>query len=91
MIKKEMRFYSFIEFCKEKERYKELYDELSVDEKYEYKMYVYSLCFETEDIKDLMWEYLNGWEESIFELMKKYRTKLQKINRRKKYYDEICS
>jgi hypothetical protein len=23
--------------------------------------------------------------------MKKYRTKLQKINRRKKYYDEICS
>lgn len=90
MIKKEMRFYGFLEFCQNKENLKNYYQELSVDEKYEYKMYVYSLCFETEDIKDLMWEYLNGWEESVFELMNKYRIKKQKIDKRKKY-DEIYS
>lgn len=81
MIKKELLFYSFLDFCKNKERIKIAYNRLTAEEIQLYKMYVYSIPFELEDIKDTMWEYLNDDEKSLFELMRKYRIKLSKNGR----------
>lgn len=78
MINKDLQFLSFLDFCKNKERIKIAYETLTIEEIYLYKMYVYSIPFESEDIKDTMWEYLNDYEGALFELMRKYRIKLNK-------------
>lgn len=83
MIKKELMFHSFFDFCKNKERIKIAYNQLTIEEIQLYKMYVYSIPFELEDIKDTMWEYLNDDEKALFELMRKYRIKLNKNKGRK--------
>lgn len=85
MIKKGLLFNSFLDFCENKFRIKTEYDKLTIDEIILYKMYVFKTAFETEDVKDTMWEYLNNDEGALFELMRKYRIKKTK---RKK--DEIC-
>lgn len=92
-MRKELVFYSLLDFYPKKEKIKEEYEKLELDEKIQYKMYVYSLPFEEEYIKDLMWEYLNGWEEAIFDLAKKHRQKKEKFEKRKLnekpfYYDD---
>lgn len=84
MIKKELLFNSFLDFCENKFRIKSEYDKLTIDEIILYKMYVFKTAFESEDVKDTMWEYLNNDEGALFELMRKYRIKKTK---RKK--DEI--
>ena len=61
---------------------------LSLEERIIYKMYVYSLPWTDDDVKDLMWEYLNGWEEGIFDLGKKYREKKEKNDKRQQKYNE---
>ena len=78
MWSKELTFYSLVDFFPKKELIKVNYENLSSENKRIYKMYVYSLCFEKETIKDLIWEYLNGWEESQFDLAKEYRKRTQK-------------
>lgn len=75
MIKKELLFNSFLDFCENKFRIKSEYDKLTIDEIILYKMYVFKTAFETEDVKDTMWEYLNNDEGALFELMRKYRIK----------------
>ena len=75
MIKKELLFYSFLDFCENKIRIKCAYDNLTTKEIILYKMYVYSIPFEMEDVKDTIWEFLNNDEGALFELMRKYRIK----------------
>lgn len=41
-------------------------------------MYVYSICFEKEYVKDLIWEFLNDWEESYMKLIDEYMIKKRK-------------
>lgn len=84
MIKKELTFNNFLDFYNSKENIKEIYDTLTLEEKQIYKMYVYSLCFEDDYNKDLIWEYLNDWEENKFDLGKVYREKKTKLEKRKK-------
>ena len=83
MKNKKMEFYSLLDFYPRKEFLRGNFENLSNDEKSIYKMYVYSLCWETEYIKDLIWEYLNGWKESQFELGRQYRLKLNKVRKLK--------
>lgn len=59
IIEKELQFYGFIDFFKNKDSIKARYEELTTNERRIYKMYVYSTCFETEFAKDLIWEFLN--------------------------------
>lgn len=83
-----MKFYGLLDFYPRKEEIKNNYDMLTIDEIIQYKMYVYSLPFEEEYIKDLMWEYLNGWREAIFDLAKHYRRKKELNEKRMKKYRE---
>jgi len=83
-----MKFYGLLDFYPRKEEIKNRYDLLSIDEIYTYKMYVYSLPFEDDCIKDLIWEYLNGWQEAIFDLARKYRLRKEQNDRRQQKYRE---
>lgn len=87
-----IRFYGLLDFYPNRKEIKEEFDELTIAEKKLYKKEVYSLCFEREYIKDLIWEYLNGWTESQFNLGKEWRIKNNKNKKRIKkememYYD----
>lgn len=84
MNNKNLIFYSLINFYPRKDIIKQEFMKLRLEEKRIYKMYVYSLCFENEHTKDLIWEYLNGWEESQFELAKEYRNRTEPKKRRRK-------
>lgn len=86
-MKKELVFYSLLDFFPRKEEIKNNFDLLNIDERISYKMYVYSLPFEEEYIKDLMWEYLNGWYEGMFLLGKHYIKKKRKNDKRQEIYD----
>ena len=92
-MKKEMVFYGLIDFYKIKDNIRLMYEKLSIDEKEIYKMFVYSLPFMEDDIKDLIWDYINGFEESQFELAEKYRKAKDKLEKRQRnaiyYPDEI--
>ena len=85
MKDKRLEFYSLLDFYSKKENIKMIYNSLPLEEKQIYKMYVYSLCFEDDYSKDLIWEYLNGWEESQFELARVYRIKKSKLEKRVKF------
>lgn len=77
-----IKFYGLLDFFPNRVKIKEEFDELTLDERILYKKEVYSICFEREYIKDLMWEYLNDWEYTQFDLAKEYRIKKAKIKKR---------
>lgn len=79
-----MDFYGLLDFYPRKEEIKEKFETMNNSEKSLYKMYVYSLPFMEEGLKDLIWEYINGFEESIFDLAKQYRVLKTKVEKRKK-------
>lgn len=87
-MKKEILFYGLLDFYPRKEEIKKNYETLTIEEIYEYKMYVYSRPFEDEYIKDLIWEYLNDWHESFFELVHKHGIKKRKNEKRQQLYDK---
>ena len=65
-------FYGIRDFFKNKELYQIKYMLMSKKEKIAYKRFVYSICFEKENIKDLIWEYLNNEENSKEKLTELY-------------------
>lgn len=83
-----MEFYGLLDFYPKRDYLKTKYELLTTDEIIQYKMYVYSIPFEEEYIKDLMWEYLNGWQEAIFDLARKYRLKKEQNEKRQQRYKE---
>lgn len=88
-MKRGIIFYSIVGFWENKQRILEVYQEMTIDEIEIYKMYVYSLPFMEDDIKDLIWEYLNGYEEAKFILGAKYRKAKEKLEKRRKEYIEV--
>ena len=78
-MKKELVFYSILDFFPRRFEIKKAYDTLSFSDKKIYKMYVYSICFEREYVKDLIWEYLNDWEESYEKFIQEYSIKRRKV------------
>lgn len=84
-----VRFYGLLDFFPNRVEIKKEYEKLSIDEKILFKKEVYSICFEREYTKDLIWEYLNGWGEGQFDLAKEYRQKKNKMKQRMKYESNI--
>lgn len=82
-----MEFYGLLDFYPRKEEIKDSFDLLTLDERIMYKKYVYSIPFEEEYTKDLIWEFLNDWKESIFDLARKYRIKKKRNDKRQQLYD----
>ena len=82
-------FYGVLDFFPKRKELKEEYEKMTLDEKILYKKQVYSICFEREYVKDLIWEYLNGWEESQFNLGKEWRIKKKKTDKRYQKYNEL--
>lgn len=87
-MKGELKFYSILDFYPRKKEIKIAYDKLSIEEKRLYKKEVYSLCWEDEGVKDLIWEYLNDWEYSLPDLARQWRIKKE---RAKKYENRYTS
>lgn len=83
-----VRFYGLLDFYPNRKEIKAEFDKLTIAEKRLYKKEVYSLCFEREYVKDLIWEYLNEWEESFPNLVKEYRIKRNKVELRKRMETE---
>ena len=77
-------FYGLLDFFPNRIKIKEEFDKLTLDEKILYKKEVYSICFEREYTKDLIWEYLNDWEYSQFDLGKEYRIKKERAKKNNK-------
>lgn len=75
-------FYGLLDFYPNRKEIKEEFDNLTISEKRIYKKEVYSLCFEREYVKDLIWEYLNDWEFSFPDLAKEWREKRNKVKKR---------
>lgn len=72
-------FYSILDFFPKRNQIRVIYKSLSLNDKKTYKKYVYSICFEREYVKDLIWEFLNDWEESYEKLMQEYSLKRRKL------------
>ena len=72
-------FYSILDFFPRRKEIKVIYKSLNLSDKKMYKKYVYSICFEREYVKDLIWEFLNDWEESYEKLMQEYSIKRRKL------------
>lgn len=75
---KKLVFYSILDFFPRRDEIKEIYKSLCFNDKKYYKKYVYSMCFEREYVKDLIWEFLNDWEESYEKLGHEYSLKRRK-------------
>lgn len=83
-----IKFYGLLDFYPNRKEIKKDFDNLTIAEKKLYKKEVYSLCFEREYVKDLIWEYLNEWEESLPNLAKEWRLKKDKVKIRQKMESE---
>lgn len=90
---KNLMYNSLIDFYPNKEYIIEEYQKMNLENKKIFKLYVYSRPFMDDKTKDLIWEYLNSWEEAQFDLSKKYREVKRKYDKRvanaMQYNDEI--
>ena len=66
MIKDDMQFVGIKDFYKRSIQIREKYQNLSLNEKWRYKYYVYSRPLIIEKCKDVIWEYLNESKTSQF-------------------------
>lgn len=66
MVREDMQFVGIKDFYLKCAYVKEIYEELSLQGKWEYKYYVYARPFLKDYFKDIIWQYLNEDEESVF-------------------------
>lgn len=66
MVKEDMQFIGIKDFYIKSNYVKENYVCLSLKEKWEYKYYVYARPFLKDYFKDIIWQYLNEDEDSVF-------------------------
>ena len=77
-INENMKYYTYYDFCDNCEDLKFLYNYLNKNAKLFYKWYVYANIHMNETFKNAIWDYLNGFDDEGFELMRlkrQYRTK----------------
>ena len=84
-----IKFYGLLDFYPNRHEIKKAFDKLTIDNKILYKKEVYSICFEKEYTKDLIWEFLNGWVESQQDLDRIWKEKKNKLEQRMK--NENCN
>ena len=70
-----IEFYSLLDFYPKRVAIRKRYQQLSTKERIIYKKEVYSLCFEKEYVKDLIWEYMNNYMDGYQNLKKEYYKK----------------
>lgn len=65
-----MRYYTYIDFYNKRKKIKKMYSELSNDGKLFYKWYVYANIHMNETYKNLIWDFLNNYDDNGFELLR---------------------
>lgn len=60
-IEREMKYYTYDEFCKKKDEIKKKYKSLNRSGKIFYKYYVYANTHMNLTCKNKIWDYLNGY------------------------------
>lgn len=76
-----MKFYGIKDFYENKELHQIRYLLMTTKQKKAYKRFVYSISFENEYIKDVIWEYLNDDIKAKETITNVYN---QRVNRGKK-------
>jgi len=74
-----MRFYGIRDFYENKELHQIKYMLMNKKQKKAYKRFVYSISFEKEKVKDMIWEYLNNDDESKERLTNEYNKRFGKM------------
>lgn len=79
-----MRFYGIKDFYDNKELHQIRYLLMTEKQKKAYKRFVYSISFENEYVKDVIWEYLNDDIKSKEKLTELYMNRTIKKKKRKR-------
>ena len=66
MIKNNMCFNDFCDFYSRRKFIREMYKNLSSDDKVIYKYYVYSRRVMKEKVCDMIWEFINAFDEEEY-------------------------
>lgn len=77
----DMQFYGIKDFYINKVLYKAKYLVMTTREKKLYKRFVYSISFENEYVKDVIWEYLNSEENCEETITKIYNQRMERNKR----------
>lgn len=77
-IKNEMSFFTFNDFCKNRNIIKKMYKEFKENERIFYKWYVYANINIDLTRKNAIWNFLNGYDLYGLELFKLKRSKKYK-------------
>ena len=74
-----MEVYGLIYFYENRYEIVEMYDNMSQKEKWLFKKEIYSMPFEKEYVKDLIWEYIQGYDDMLLWL--EYKKRVDRINK----------
>lgn len=72
-IEENMWFFTYYDFCDNRKCIKHLFDGLNKQQKIFYKWYVYANIHMNETYKNAIWDYLVGYDENGFELLRMRR------------------
>ena len=72
-IEGEMKYYTYYDFVRNRNVIKKMYQLLSKNGKIFYKYYVYANIHMNETYKNAIWDYLNGYDDDGFELVRMAR------------------
>lgn len=72
-IEERMWFFTYYDFCDNRKQIKQLFNDLTRQEKAFYKWYVYANIHMNEIFKNKIWDYLVGYDEHGFELLRAKR------------------
>ena len=72
-IEENMWFFTYYDFCDNRKTIKSIFDTLTRQQKQFYKWYVYANIHMNETFKNRIWDYLVGYDEHGFELMRAKR------------------
>ena len=73
-----MNFYGLKDFYINRLLFKAVYIAMPEDKKRLYKRFVYSISFENEYVKDVIWEYLNDDENSEENITRVYNQRMRR-------------
>ena len=76
-LNRKLIYYTYIEFCKRRFSIKKAYQELTIKQKKFYKWYVYANSHMSHTYKDIIWDYLNDYDddEHLLKLRRWYKAR----------------
>ena len=69
-IEEAMKYYTYFDFCDNRRTIRLLFNVLTEDGQLFYKWFVYANIHMNETYKNAIWDYLNGYDENGFELLR---------------------